>query len=90
MVAKIIWWSQQKTQGICQVVDEHGIVSKYFLLESQIVQRPQQIRVGYYAKFRDVLAPRRPDLLPVAVNVVVSEHPFAEHAGVDALKAGAE
>ena len=88
MVAKILWWNSQKTQGICQVVDEHGVVQKYFLLESQIVQRPQQIRAGYYAKFRDVLAPRRPDLLPVAVNVVVSERAFVEHAGVDALKAG--
>jgi len=43
MIGRLLWWSSEKTQGVVQVLDEHGIVSKYFLLESKVVQRPQQI-----------------------------------------------
>jgi hypothetical protein len=89
MVAKILWWNEAKTQGIAQIVGEDGVVSKYFLLGSQIVQRPAVIKPGYYAKFRDALQPRRPDLLPVAVGVVVLEYaPTEVNVGANALAGG--
>jgi len=85
MVGRIVWWNSEKTQGVIQVVDEHGVVSKYFLPESKVVQRPQQIKAGYFVKFSDALQAKRQDLLPVAINVTVSEFPFAEHAGANTL-----
>jgi hypothetical protein len=89
MVAKILWWNESKTQGVAQVLDKQGVVSKYFLLGSQIVQRPAIIRPGYYVRFRDALAPRRPDLLPVAVGAVVSEYaPTEVNIGANALSGG--
>jgi len=90
MIGRLLWWSSEKTQGVVQVLDEHGIVSKYFLLESKVVQRPQQIKPGYFVKFSDAIQAKRQDLLPIAINVTVSEYPFTEHAGAAALasKAG--
>jgi len=86
MIAKIIWWDQHRTQGVMQVVSEQGIVKKFFLLESKIVQRPAEIRTGMFAKFTDALEPKRPDLLPIAINVVVFSQPLVI-AGVEALNA---
>ena len=86
MIAKIIWWDQHRTQGVVQVVSEQGIVRKFFLLESKIVQRPAEIRTGMFAKFTDVLEPKRPDLLPVAINVVLFSQPQVI-ASVEALNA---
>jgi hypothetical protein len=83
MIGTIVWWSDQKTQGLITVTNERGEVQKFFLLSSQIVQRPERITAGYYAKFRDAIRARRPDLLPLAVGVVVSE--TLTDAGVDAL-----
>ena len=87
MVAKILWWNEIKNQGVAQVLDKQGVVSKYFLLGSQVVQRPTVIKPGYYAKFRDALQAKRPDLLPVPMSVVVSEHEPIESMsiGADAL-----
>ncbi len=85
MVGRILWWSSEKTQGVIQVVDEHGVVSKYFLPESKVVQRPHQIKAGYFVRFSDALQAKRQDLLPIAINVTVSEFPFTEHAGANAL-----
>jgi hypothetical protein len=86
MIAKIIWWDQHRTQGVMQVVNEQGIVKKFFLLESKIVQRPAEIRTGMLSKFTDALEPKRPDLLPVAINVVVFSQPLVI-ADVEALNA---
>ena len=84
MVGEIVWWSDEKTQGLITVTNERGEVEKFFLLSSQIVHRPEKIKAGYYAKFRDALKARRPDLLPLAVGVVVSETPF-DNPGLGAL-----
>jgi hypothetical protein len=98
MIARILWWNDEKTQGVAQVVDEQGIVSKYFLLASKIVQRPQQIRAGMQVKFTEVLQAKRQDLLPIAINVTVEPYdaPLASNTSSNAsgvaglaLKAGA-
>ena len=88
MVGTILWWNQAKTSGLVQVVNENGEVTKYWLLESRIVQRPQQIKAGNHVKFFNALHPKRQDLLPTAIGVVVSEHPFVD-SGVGALAQGA-
>ena len=51
---------------------------------------PEQIRAGQYVKFVSAVPAKRPDLLPVASGVTISETPFVD-AGADALasKAGA-
>lgn len=87
MIGQIVWWSDARTQGLVTVTNERGEVEKFFLLASQIVQRPETIRAGYYAKFRDALRARRSDLLPLAVGVVVSETPFENATGVQSLTA---
>jgi hypothetical protein len=90
MVGRILWWDDVKATGIIQIVDAQGVATKYFLLGSKIVQRPQQIKASNYVKFRDALQPKRPDLLPVAINVVVSERPLTESvvSGASALLGG--
>src|SRR5256885_5263091 len=88
MIGTILFWNQTKTSGLVQVITNDRVVTKYWLLESQITQRPQIIKAGYYVEFPDALQPRRQDLLPVICRAVVSEHPFVD-AGVDALTAGA-
>jgi hypothetical protein len=86
MTGTILWWQADRTQGVIQVVDEHGIVFKFFLLGSRIIQRPEKIRSGHFVKFSDALQPKRQDLLPIAVNVVVSEHPFTDQASASSVE----
>jgi hypothetical protein len=52
-------------------------------------QSPARISTGMYVKFPDYLKAKRPDLLPMAVNVVVSESPFPDLSGIAALLGGA-
>ncbi len=100
MIARIVWWSEYKTSGICSVTDEHGVVQSYFLLASKIVQRPQRIQPGDYAKFSKIIPAARQGLLPLAADVVISPPTDTQTvvrttisdventAGADALKAG--
>lgn len=89
MQGTIVWWSVAKSHGVVSVT-ENGQNQRYFLLLSRIVSAPEQIRAGQYVKFVTAVTAKRPDLLPVASGVTISEAPFVD-AGVDALasKAGA-
>lgn len=82
----VLWWSHLKNQGIASVT-ENGQNRRYFLLLSRITSAPDEILPGYYVKFDSSLIPRRPGLLPVAVNVTISKTPFVD-AGADALAGG--
>lgn len=76
----IVWWNQAKGQGTAAV----GNI-RYFILASRIISAPDDIRAGDYVEFKDFLKPKRPDLLPVAIGVVVFRK---VDAGADALRAG--
>ena len=90
MLGRITWWNDQKDYGVI-LVDKGGEVGeRYFLLRSRIVKWPEVITSGMHAKFPDYLNAKRPDLLPVAVRVIVSDTPLAESpsVGVVALLSG--
>lgn len=87
MQGRIIWWSPAKTQGILSATEKNGENRRYFILLSRIISAPEQIEAGDYAKFTDFLKPKRPDLLPIAVNVTISKSPFVD-AKDDALTGG--
>jgi cold shock CspA family protein len=73
----IVWWNQAKGQGVAAVEN-----TRYFILASRIVSGPADIRAGDHVEFKDFLKPKRPDLLPVAIGVVI----FSKiDAGVSAL-----
>jgi len=76
MVGRIIWWNEPKAQGIILADNGTSVGDRYFLLLSKIIKRPAVITAGMYVAFPDYLNPKRPDLLPVAVRVEVSENPF--------------
>jgi hypothetical protein len=84
MQGRIIWWSSAKTKGILSATDENGENRRYFILLSRILSAPEVIEAGDHAKFTHYLSPKRPDLLPVAVNVVISKTPFVD-AGLSAF-----
>jgi hypothetical protein len=87
MIGQILWWSDAKTQGLVSVTNERGEVQSYFLLLSKVVKRPEKIQAGNYVKFHKIVPAARQGLLPLALDVIVSESPFAD-AGIDALKVG--
>ena len=76
----IVWWNQTQGQGTAAVES-----TRYFILASRIISAPDEIRAGDHVEFKDFLKPKRPDLLPVAVGIVVSRK---VDTGADALKAG--
>jgi len=77
----LIWWSPATGQGTAVVENIH-----YFILASRIISAPDEIRVGDYVEFKDYLKPRRENLLPLAVGIVISRK---LDAGANALaKAG--
>jgi hypothetical protein len=86
MQGTIIWYNAAKTQGIIAVT-ENGIVQKFFLLQSRIARSPEVIKAGQFARFVGFAPPPKPELLPVALAVEISEIPFAD-AGIEALKVG--
>jgi hypothetical protein len=86
MVGRIVWYSEQRTQGLVSVTNERGEVTSYFMLLSKIVKRPEKIQAGNYVKFHKIVPATRQGLLPLAVDVVVSEHALVD-AGVNALAA---
>jgi hypothetical protein len=86
MQGTIVWWSVAKSHGVVSVT-VNGENQRYFLLLSRIVSAPEQIRAGQNVKFVTAIPAKRPDLLPVASGVIISEASSVE-AGVDALKAG--
>jgi cold shock CspA family protein len=78
----IVWWNQAKGQGAAAVEN-----TRYFILASRIISGPDDIRAGDDVEFEGFLKAKRPDLLPVAIGVVISRK---IGAGVSALaKAGA-
>lgn len=83
MVGKILWWSAVRTEGMIETIDSDGIVTNYYLLGSKIIQKPGRIEPGYFVKFTHALPARRQNLLPLAMNVFISEHPFDAQAGTD-------
>jgi hypothetical protein len=87
MQGLIVWWSVAKSHGVVSVT-ENGQNQRYFLLLSRIVSAPEQIRAGQYVKFVSAVPPRRPDLLPLASGVTISESPFVD-SGADSIRAGA-
>jgi hypothetical protein len=78
VIGRILWYSEHKSQGIILVDNGGEVGTRYFLLKSKIIKSPAVISAGMYVKFKDYLNPKRPDLLPVAVQVVVSENPFVD------------
>ncbi len=80
---KIAWWSTKNAQGVASIT-ENGINKRYFILLSRVLSAPDDIRPGDYVQFTGFLSQKRPDLLPLAVGVVISRTPFVE-AGVNAL-----
>src|SRR5262245_15664284 len=87
--ATIVWWSDVKTSGLVQTVDNYGVVRQYFLLASKIVKRPAQITANMHVYFAQTETPNRPGLLPLITGAVVSEHPLDVTAGKDWLVNGA-
>jgi hypothetical protein len=83
MQGTIVWWSAAKSHGVVSVT-ENGQNQRYFLLLSRIVSAPEQIRAGQHVKFVSAVPANRPDLLPVASGVTISETSFVD-AGVNAL-----
>lgn len=83
MQGMIVWWSVAKSHGVVSVT-ENGENQRYFLLLSRIVSAPERIRAGQHVKFVSSVSAKRPDLLPVASGVTISEAPFVDD-GVDAL-----
>ena len=88
MVGRIVWYSDYKTQGLVTVTNEHGEAQSYFLLLSKIVKRPEKIQAGNFVKFHKIIPAARQGLLPVALEVIVSEHPFTETSAGAAALAG--
>ena len=90
MQGEIIWYNPVKKTGIIAVIEQDGMMQKYFLLYSRVIRCPEVIKPGQYVKFVATAPPPKPGLLPVALAVEISDMPFVD-AGVDALasKAGA-
>jgi hypothetical protein len=86
MEGRIVWWNAKRTCGLVSV-SENGESRNYWLLLSRIRTAPEKIESGDIAIFTDSLPPLRPDLLPIAVGVVVQKQKI--DAGADALRAGA-
>jgi len=78
MLGRIIWWSEKNSQGICGVTEPNGDVRRYFILQSRIIIAPRSIKVGDCVRFTGSLGPRKPDLLPLATGVSISEKPFVD------------
>jgi cold shock CspA family protein len=73
----IVWWNQTKGQGAASVEN-----TRYFILASRIISGPDDIQAGDDVEFKDFLKPKRPDLLPVAIGVVILRR---VNAGITAL-----
>ena len=78
MLGRIIWWSEKNSQGICGVTEPNGDVRRYFILQSRIIIAPREIKAGDCVRFTGFLEPRKPDLLPLATGVSISETPFVD------------
>ena len=78
MLGRIIWWSEKNSQGICGVTEPNGDVRRYFILQSRIIIAPQEVKAGDCVRFTGFLDPRKPDLLPLATGVSISEKPFID------------
>jgi hypothetical protein len=76
---RIRWYDQGKERGVIEV-KEGNISTRYFLLYSKILSAPVQIRAGQYVKFVSWQPAYRPDLLPTAHAVTISETPFEKVA----------
>jgi hypothetical protein len=81
MEGRIIWWNSPRTCGLVSVT-ENDETRNYWLLLSRIKIAPAVIEPGDIAVFTDTLPPLRPNLLPLAVGVVVKKN---VDAGVAAL-----
>jgi len=86
MIGRVVWFSEERTQGLVTVKNERGEVQSYFLLLSKIVKRPEKIRAGQYVKFHKIIPAARQGLLPLILEAIISEHPFPD-AGITALTA---
>ena len=89
MLGKIVWWTPETTQGLIAVT-EHGIVRKFFLLQSRIARSPEVIKPGQYVRFVAVAPPPKPGHLPVALAVEVSDTPFADEPQASQVEGGAK
>jgi hypothetical protein len=60
---------------------------RFFLLMSRITSAPEVIKAGQYVRFLSAGQALHPDLLPLALNAIISERPLS-NSGDDTLKAG--
>jgi len=75
MEGRIIWWSPSKFHGVISATQD-GKNQRFFLLMSRITSAPEIIRAGQFVKFTSSGQAPRLDLLPLAMNVVISDQPF--------------
>lgn len=74
---ELVWWNPAKATGIIEVIED-GTAVRFFLLGSKLSSAPLTIVKGQFVKFVTSRPAHRPDLLPTAVGVVISEQPFPE------------
>jgi hypothetical protein len=86
MEGRVIWWSPSKFHGVISATQD-GKNQRFFLLMSRIISAPEVIKAGQYVKFTSSGQAPRQDLLPLSLNVIISDEPFAD-AGADAHEAG--
>ncbi len=78
MIARVLWYSEERTCGVAAIQNEHGEVQHFYLLASKIVQRPERILPGYYVKFQHAVPPQRAGLLPVPHAAMISAEPLVD------------
>ena len=73
-LGKVEWYSEKRGFGILSSVAADGALDKFYCHVSKIVRSPLRIEQGQWATFKvSELPKRRPEDLPMALNVTVTE-----------------
>lgn len=71
-VGNLLWF--KNGQGVVGVLGEDGVVRRYFIIPSRILESPQYIEKGDLVEFCGS-TPARPGFLPLAVGVRITKKP---------------
>lgn len=73
-VGNLAWFNMRTGNGVVAVLEEDGVVRRYFITQTRILESPRCIEAGDRVEFNGS-TPSKPGLLPVALGVRITKKP---------------
>lgn len=74
-LGKIAWFNGKTGHGVAAVLGEDGVVRRYFVTQTRILESPKNIEAGDLIKFCGS-TPSKPGLLPVVLGAIITKKPL--------------